>query len=75
MRKKSNWKTHGSHPTKANKLRDIITHCPYSSRQLLLMSILINLIVSILVQEAAILIMGLLATMINVKRVNELNII
>ncbi len=39
------------------------------------MSILINLIVSILVQEAAILIMGLLATMINVKRVNELNII
>jgi hypothetical protein len=39
------------------------------------MSILINLIVSILIQEEVVLIMGLLATMINVKRVNELNII
>jgi hypothetical protein len=39
------------------------------------MYILINLIDSILVQEEAILIMGLLSTMINVKHLNELNII
>lgn len=75
MRKKSNCKAHGSYLTKANKLKNNIVQCPYSSRHLRLMYILINLIDSILVQEEAILIMGLLSTMINVKQVNELNII
>jgi hypothetical protein len=39
------------------------------------MSTFINLIVSILIQKEVTLIMGLLSTMINVKQVNELNII
>jgi hypothetical protein len=72
MKKQSNCKTHGFHPTKANKLRDIIAQCPYSSRHLFLMSIFINLVVSILIEEEVTLIMGLLSTMINVKRMNEL---
>jgi hypothetical protein len=60
MIKQSNCKAHGSHPTKANKLRDIIVQCPYSSRHLFLMSILINLIVSILIQEEVTLIVATL---------------